>query len=38
MIRRKVGKFKRVLAGFINSQEFKNLCATYGINPGSIVY
>ena len=27
-----------VLAGFINSQEFKNLCATYGINPGSIVY
>ena len=25
-----------VLAGFINSQEFKNLCATYGINPGSI--
>jgi TolB protein len=25
-----------VLAGFINSQEFKNLCAAYGINPGSI--
>jgi len=25
-----------VLAGFINSQEFKNLCASYGINPGSI--
>jgi len=27
---------KWVLAGFINSQEFKNLCAEYGINPGSI--
>jgi len=25
-----------VLAGFVNSQEFKNLCATYGINPGSL--
>ena len=25
-----------VLAGFINSQEFKSLCATYGINPGSL--
>jgi hypothetical protein len=27
---------KSVLAGFINSQEFKNLCAAYGIKPGSI--
>jgi lysophospholipase L1-like esterase len=25
-----------VLAGFINSQEFKNLCASFGINPGSL--
>ena len=25
-----------VLAGFINSQEFKNLCTIYGINPGSL--
>ena len=25
-----------VLAGFVNSQEFKNLCATYKINPGSL--
>ena len=25
-----------VLAGFVNSQEFKNLCAKYGINPGSL--
>ena len=27
---------KWVLAGFINSQEFKILCAEYGIRPGSI--
>jgi hypothetical protein len=27
---------KWVLAGFINSQEFKNLCAVYGIKPGSL--
>ena len=25
-----------VLAGFLNSQEFKNLCNSYGINPGSL--
>ncbi len=25
-----------VVAGFVNSQEFKNLCAKYGINPGSL--
>ena len=25
-----------VLAGFVNSQEFKNLCTNYGINPGSL--
>lgn len=25
-----------VLAGFVNSDEFKNLCAEYGINPGEI--
>ena len=25
-----------VLAGFVNSQEFKNLCASYNINPGSL--
>ena len=25
-----------VLAGFVNSQEFKNLCASYKINPGSL--
>ena len=25
-----------VLAGFVNSTEFKNLCTKYGINPGSI--
>ncbi len=25
-----------VLAGFVNSQEFKALCAAYGINPGSL--
>ena len=25
-----------VLAGFINSDEFKNLCSAYGINPGSL--
>ncbi|MGM0366915.1 MAG: DUF4214 domain-containing protein [Actinomycetota bacterium] len=25
-----------VLSGFINSQEFKSLCAEYGINPGSV--
>jgi len=25
-----------VLAGYVNSQEFKNLCATYGINPGTL--
>jgi len=27
---------KWVLAGFVNSQEFKNLCNSYGVNPGSI--
>ena len=26
-----------VLAGFVNSPEFKNLCADYGINPGELV-
>ena len=26
-----------VLAGFVNSPEFKNLCAEYGINPGELV-
>lgn len=25
-----------VLAGFVNSQEFKNLCAGFGINPGTL--
>lgn len=25
-----------VLAGFINSQEFRKLCTAYGINPGSL--
>ncbi|MDD3777566.1 MAG: DUF4214 domain-containing protein [Actinomycetota bacterium] len=25
-----------VLAGFVNSQEFNQLCANYGINPGSL--
>ncbi len=25
-----------VIAGFVNSQEFKNLCAKYGINPGKM--
>ncbi len=25
-----------VLAGFVNSQEFKNLCASFGINPGTL--
>ena len=25
-----------VLAGFVNSQEFKDLCSAYGINPGSL--
>lgn len=25
-----------VLAGFINSQEFKDLCSSYGIRPGSL--
>ncbi len=25
-----------VIAGFVNSQEFKNLCAKYGINPGEM--
>jgi len=26
-----------VLAGFVNSAEFRSLCATYGINPGTLV-
>ena len=26
-----------VLAGFVNSPEFKNLCAEYGINPGELI-
>ena len=26
-----------VLAGFVNSPEFKNLCADYGIDPGELV-
>ncbi len=25
-----------ILAGFVNSQEFKNLCASFGINPGRL--
>lgn len=27
---------QQVLAGFINSSEFRNLCAGYGISPGSL--
>ena len=27
---------ERVVAGFVNSQEFKNLCKKYNINPGSL--
>jgi hypothetical protein len=27
---------EKVVAGFVNSQEFKNLCKKYNINPGSL--
>ena len=27
---------EEVIAGFVNSAEFKNLCARYGINPGKL--
>ena len=27
---------EKVVAGFVNSQEFKNLCKKYNINPGTL--